>query len=84
MLEQMLERLEYIAIAFTGFYCKQVAQASDMVDSNDLLRWFDNIIMPTVQKSQRTVSYNSVGNYLVVFARVSSISEVQHELHTHT
>ena len=55
-----------------------------MVDSNDLLRWFDNIIVPTVQKFQRTVSSNSIGSYFVVFARVSSISEVQHELHTHT
>ncbi len=54
----------------------QIFQISDMVDEDSVIAWFDDILVPTINNNQSSVTTSNLGNYLVAYVRVSSISEV--------
>ena len=53
----------------------QISGMSYIVDGDSLISWFDDILVPGIKKFQSSVTSN-LGNYLVAYARASSISEV--------
>ncbi len=54
----------------------QISQISDMVDEDSVIAWFDDILVPTIKRFQSLDTTSNLGNYLVAYVGVSSISEV--------
>lgn len=62
------------------FMYMQISEISDIVDEGSLISWFDDVLVPAIKKFQCSVTTSNLGNYLVAYARASSISEVYYAI----
>ena len=57
-------------------YCKQIAEATEVVDEDGIYRSFDEVIAPAIMKFQVNTTTSNIGTYILAYARVSTLSEV--------